>query len=104
MKKCLNIRSLSRAVREKTGISIKDSNCVLQAALNALMDGLASGNEVHLRGFGTFFLVKRNARYANSQPTAKSHRIKIPPTTVVTFKPSNELKNAVAKLATHPSE
>ncbi|WP_200762286.1 HU family DNA-binding protein [Nitrosophilus alvini] len=83
------------AVAEKTGLSKKDTQRVIDAALETITEALKSGEDVSFIGFGTFTTAKRAAREAKVPGTNKV--VKVPATTVVKFRVGKKLKEAVAK-------
>lgn len=86
---------LIAAVAEKTGLAKKDTEVVVNAALDAITAELAAGNRVQLAGFGTFEARARAARTGTNPKTKEP--IEIPASTTVGFKPNKALKEAVAK-------
>ena len=73
----------------------KDTERVLNAALDAITAALEKGEKVQLSGFGTFEIKEREARVGRNPHTKES--IEIPATTVPVFKASKVLKDTVAK-------
>ncbi|MRJ03101.1 MAG: HU family DNA-binding protein [Epsilonproteobacteria bacterium] len=84
-----------QAVAEKAGLSKKDTQRVIDAALEVITEALQSGKEVSFIGFGTFTTVQRAAREAKIPGTEQT--IKVPATRVVKFKVGKKLKEAVAR-------
>ena len=80
---------------EKAGMTKKDAERAVNAALEAISAELAVGNRVQLAGFGIFETKTRQARTGRNPKT--NEVIEIPASTSVTFKPSKTLKDAVAK-------
>ena len=91
----MNKTELIAAVAEKTGMSKKDTEAVIVAALNTITEALAEEEKVQLVGFGSFEVKKRAERTGLNPKTLES--IAIPPTKAPTFKPGKALKDAVAK-------
>ena len=77
-----------------TGLTKTDTALVVEGVLEALKDALITGKTVEIRGFGTFKIKKRAARRARNPRTGEP--VTIPEKFVPTFKPSRELKDAVA--------
>ena len=75
------------AIKETTGLSKKDSEKALTAALDAIVNAVAAGEKVQLTGFGTFEQRTRNARTGNS--------IEIPASKVPAFKAGKAFKDVV---------
>ncbi len=82
------------AVAEKAGLSKKDTQKVIDAALEVITEALKKGDDVTFIGFGTFTTTKRAAREAKVPGTNKV--VKVPATRVVKFKVGKKLKDAVA--------
>ena len=84
-----------QAVSEKAGLSKKDSQKAVDAALETINDALVAGSSVSFIGFGTFSTAPRAARKARVPGTNKI--VNVPATTAVKFKVGKKLKEAVAK-------
>ena len=84
-----------QAVAGKAGLSKKDTEAVLDAAIETITEALASGKSVSFIGFGTFTTAERAARKAKVPGTGKV--VDVPATRAVKFKVGKKLKEAVAK-------
>ena len=91
----MNKTELISACAESTGLSKKDSERVLNAAIDAITVSLVKGERVQLSGFGVFETKDREARIGRNPHTKES--ITIPATRVPGFKASKALKDSVAK-------
>ena len=91
----MNKAELIAAVAEKTGMSKKDTETVIVAALNTITEALAEEEKVQLVGFGSFEVKKRAERTGLNPKTLES--IAIPASKAPVFKPGKALKEAVAK-------
>ena len=91
----MNKTELIAVAAQASGMTKKDTERVLNAALDAITAALVSGDKVQLSGFGTFELKDREARVGRNPHTKES--IEIPATTVPVFKASKVLKDTVAK-------
>ena len=91
----MNKADLINAVTEKAGLSKKDTEAVINAAIDAITDALKEGEKVQLVGFGAFE-VKARAERIGRNPKTKEE-IKIPASKVPVFKPGKALKDAVSK-------
>ena len=91
----MNKTELIAAAAESAGLTKKDTERVLNAALDAITACLIQGEKVQLSGFGTFEIKDREARIGRNPHTKEA--IDIPATRVPTFKPSKALKDTVAK-------
>ena len=79
---------------EKAGMTKKDAEKAVTAALEAITAELTAGNRVQLAGFGIFETKTRGARTGRNPKTKET--IEIPASTSVAFKASKTLKDAVA--------
>ena len=84
-----------QAVAEKAGLSKKDTEAVLDAAIETITEALAAGKNVSFIGFGTFTTAERAARKAKVPGTGQV--VDVPATRAVKFKVGKKLKEAVAK-------
>ena len=91
----MNKTELIAAAAEKAGISKKDAERVLNAALDTITLTLAQGQRVQLSGFGIFEVKDREARVGRNPRTKEA--IEIPATRTPVFKASAALKNTVGK-------
>ncbi|MBQ1236258.1 MAG: HU family DNA-binding protein [Oscillospiraceae bacterium] len=91
----MNKAELVAAVAEKTALSKKDSEKVVNAAFEAITEALVAGEKVQLVGFGSFETKERNARIGRNPRTKEE--IEIPASRVPAFKAGKALKDAVAK-------
>ena len=91
----MNKTELIAAVAESAGLTKKDAERVLNAAIDTITVSLVKGEKVQISGFGTFEIKDREARIGRNPHTKEA--IDIPATRVPTFKPSKALKDNVAK-------
>ena len=91
----MNKTELIAAVAEKSSMSKKDAEAVINATVETLTDAMVKGDRVQLSGFGIFETKKRDARVGRNPRTKEA--IQIPATTLPVFKASKTLKDAVAK-------
>ena len=80
---------------ENAGLTKKDTERVLNAALDAITLALVRGEKVQLSGFGTFETKDREARVGRNPHTKEA--VEIPATRVPAFKASKALKDNIAK-------
>ncbi len=66
---------------------------VLQKSLDAIIDILASGQNIELRNFGVFKVKSRKARIARNPRTGET--VPVPPKKAVVFKPGLVMKQRV---------
>ena len=91
----MNKTELVAAVAENAGLTKKDSERVINAAIDAITASLAKGEKVQISGFGTFETKEREARVGRNPHTKEE--IHIPATRVPAFKASKALKDVIAK-------
>ena len=91
----MNKTELIAAVAESAGLTKKDSERVINAAIDAITASLVKGEKVQISGFGTFEAKEREARIGRNPHTKEE--IHIPATRVPGFKASKALKDIVAK-------
>ncbi len=91
----MNKTELVAEIAMRTGISKKDAERVLNAALDTISNTLKDGGKVQLVGFGSFETKTRGARTGRNPRTRET--IEIPASTVPVFKPGKALKDMVAK-------
>ena len=91
----MNKTELVAAVAEQTGMSKKDTEAAVTAALEVITAALADSEKVQLVGFGAFEVKARAERIGRNPKTKES--IKIPASKVPMFKPGKALKDAVAE-------
>ena len=91
----MNKTELIAVAAEKAGMTKKDAERLLNAALDAVAATLAEGEKVQLSGFGIFEAKTREARIGRNPRTKES--IEIPATRTPVFKASKALKDTIAK-------
>ncbi len=91
----MNKAELITAVADKTGLSKKDSEKAVNAALDTIAETLEIGEKVQLVGFGVFDVKQRGARVGRNPKTKEE--IEIPASRVPQFKAGKLLKESVAK-------
>ena len=91
----MNKAELIAAAADKAGLSKKDTEIAVNAAIEIISDALASGDKVQLVGFGAFEVKSRAERIGRNPKTKES--IQIPASKVPVFKPGKALKDAVAQ-------
>ena len=91
----MNKTELIAAAAESAGLTKKDTERVLNAAIDAITAALVAGEKVQLSGFGTFETKTREARVGRNPHTKEA--IEIPATRVPQFKASKALRDCVAK-------
>ena len=80
-------------VYEKLGFSKKDSAQIVESVFDIMKDTLAKGEKIKISGFGNFVVREKRERVGRNPQTGQE--IKITARRVLTFKPSQVLKNAL---------
>ena len=91
----MNKTEFIAAVAEKTGMTKKDTECVVGAALDTITEALTKGDKVQLAGFGIFEVKHREARTGRNPRTGET--MEIAATDIPSFKAYNGLKDSVSK-------
>ena len=91
----MNKTDLITAAAEKSGLSKKDAERVVNALLDTVTASLVKGEKVQISGFGIFETKEREARVGRNPRTKEP--VQIPATRTPTFKPSKLLKDIVGK-------
>lgn len=91
----MNKTELIAIAAENAGLTKKDTEHVLNAAIDAISLALVKGEKVQLSGFGTFETKTRQARIGRNPHTKEA--VEIPATRVPAFKASKALKDNIAK-------
>ena len=91
----MNKSELIAVTAENTGLTKKDAERVLNAALDAVTAAMGSHEKVQLSGFGTFEVKFRESRMGRNPQTREPSEI--PAAWVPSFKPSKALRDLIDK-------
>jgi DNA-binding protein HU-beta len=91
----MNKRELIETVSSKAEITKKEADAVVNATLDAIIEGLASEGKVIIPGFGSFEVRNKTAREARNPRTGET--IKVEASKAPVFKAGKALKDAVNK-------
>lgn len=91
----MNKTELISSIAEKSGLTKKDAESALKGFMESIQEALEKKEKVQLVGFGTFE-VKERAERTGRNPRTKEE-IKIPASSVPSFKAGKELKDRVNK-------
>ena len=80
-------------IRSKTQLSNQESRTVVEVILEAVKNGLESGQNVKISGFGKWIMKPKKSRPGRNPHTGE--KIEISARRVVTFHPSEKLREAV---------
>ena len=91
----MNKTELIAAAAEQTGLTKKDTEKVINAALDAITAALVKGDKVQISGFGIFEVKEREARTGRNPRTGEP--MEIAASKNPAFKASKTLKDAIDK-------
>ncbi len=91
----MNKTELISTVAEKTGLSKKDSDKAVNAAIDSIVEAMKAGEKVTLIGFGAFETKERAARVGRNPQTKET--INIPASRIPVFKAGKALKDTIAE-------
>ncbi|MDD4688403.1 MAG: HU family DNA-binding protein [Eubacteriales bacterium] len=89
----MNKTELIATIANSADITKKDAEKAVAAFIDSITDALKKGDKVSLIGFGTFEAKKRAARTGKNPQTGAA--IKIPASTVPSFKAGKAFKDAL---------
>lgn len=89
----MNKGELIDEIAEKTGATKKQTDVILSALTETIIDAVRSDEKVTLVGFGSFEARDRKARDGHNPQTGK--KLKIPATRVPAFSAGKEFKEKV---------
>ena len=84
---------LTEDLREKFNMSVKESKEIVEFLLEDLKSSLEKGDDVKISSFGKWTVRSKSARPGRNPHTGE--RIEITPRRVVTFHPSDKLRDSL---------
>ncbi len=84
---------IERIALRQSQLSTKDVELAVKCVIDQMVDGLAAGERIEIRGFGSYKTKKKNARYARNPRTGE--KVYVPEHYVPVFKFSKDFKSAV---------
>ena len=87
----MNNKEFTYELAERLGNTIKDTSELIGSLLSDMIQELEEGNVIAVQGFGSFE-VKKKAERISINPASKQ-RMLVPPKLVLSYKPSNTLKD-----------
>jgi integration host factor subunit alpha len=82
-------------VFEKVGLPRNEAQNIVEVVFDSIKQTLIAGESIKISGFGTFNVRKKSSRIGRNPKTKEE--VEITPRKVVTFKSSDQLKEAVEK-------
>ncbi|MFA6744477.1 MAG: HU family DNA-binding protein [Bacteroides graminisolvens] len=87
----MNNKDFTSELSKRLGCTMKDNSELVSFLINEMSEQLQNNNQISLQGFGSFE-VKKKAERISVNPTNKQ-RMLVPPKLVLTYRPSNLLKD-----------
>ena len=87
----MNNKDFTSELAERLGYTIKDTSELINSLLASMTQELEEGNMIAVQGFGSFE-VKKKAERISINPASKQ-RMLVPPKLVLSYRPSNTLKD-----------
>ena len=87
----MNNKEFTSELAERLGYTIKDTSELMNSLLSSMTQELEEGNVIAIQGFGSFE-VKKKAERISINP-ASNQRMLVPPKLVLSYRPSNTLKD-----------
>lgn len=82
-----------REIASKTGLPTKDVMVIVESLMETIKTSMTDGEEVFLRGFGSFIIKHRADKTARN--ISKNTTVIIPAHDIPTFKPAKEFMDKV---------
>ncbi|MDO8494094.1 MAG: integration host factor subunit alpha [Deltaproteobacteria bacterium] len=82
-------------IYEKIGFSKKESSEIVELVFDTMKETLEKGDKIKISGFGNFLVRQKRSRVGRNPQTGES--IEISARKVLTFRPSQVLKQALNK-------
>jgi nucleoid DNA-binding protein len=93
---------LSREVAHSLRIPLHDAQVIVSTIIETMTERLNNGEEIEVRGFGSFRFRRRQARAGRNPKTGMS--VQVPPKKLVFFRPGFELRSGLIEdRFLHPS-
>ena len=86
---------IATKINQQIGLSRNESAAIVESILDYMSDALAGGQNVKISGFGTFVLRDKSERIGRNPKTGIE--VPITPRRVLTFRPSQIMREQVAK-------
>lgn len=87
----MNNKEFTSELAERLGYTIKDTSELMNSLLSSMTQELEEGNVIAIQGFGSFE-VKKKAERISINPASKQRWL-VPPKLVLSYRPSNTLKD-----------
>ena len=87
----MNNKEFTSELAERLGYTIKDTSELIGSLLSDMTQKLEEGNMIVIQGFGSFEVKKKTERISINP--ASKQRMLVPPKLVLSYRPSNTLKD-----------
>ena len=87
----MNNKEFTSELAERLGYTIKDTSELMNSLLSSMTQELEEGNVIAIQGFGSFEVKKKAERISINQ--ASKQRMLVPHKLVLSYRPSNTLKD-----------
>lgn len=89
----MNNKEFISELSKRLGYTLKDTTRLLNSTVGVMTKQLQEGNIIAVQGFGTFEVKKKMERISVNPVTQQ--RMLVPPKLVLTYRPSNVLKDKI---------
>ncbi len=89
----MNKSQLIEALAREMNIPVREATPITNTILNSMIKALAAGDNIEIRGFGSFVIKEYDSYYGRNPKTGE--RIKVPPKKLPFFKVGKELRERV---------
>ena len=86
---------IAHAISENTGLEKKDAMNIIEAFMATVKENMEKGEEVFLRGFGSFIIKHRAEKTARN--ISKNVTVIVPEHDIPAFRPAKEFLEAMKK-------
>ncbi len=92
----MNKSELIETLAQEINMPLREASSVINTILESMIEALASGDHIEIRGFGSFMIKEYESYHGRNPKTGE--KIKVPPKKLPFFKVGKELKERVNNL------
>ena len=89
----MNKSELIDAISQELNLPLREASSITNTILDTMIDAMANGDSIEIRGFGSFVVKEYNTYYGRNPKTGQ--KIEVPPKKLPFFKVGKELKDRV---------
>ena len=89
----MNKSELIDAISQELNLPLREASSITDTILNTMIDAMAAGDAIEIRGFGSFVIKNYETYYGRNPKTGQ--KIAVPPKKLPFFKVGKELKERV---------